>query len=405
METSEIVTGLLMAGGYINPKSVSPDDFCGEYAKIVKIIREKSDWDLADLVTGAGLSTVRAAQDAVASLNGLKEKTDWVRLLQETKVLHDVSGSLELISKKLKRGEKVDATKLIDIASKLATNKGNLVRMSDVEASQIKFIKTGYAPIDFHLGGIPEIGLVTVAAPPKTGKTSFLMALSGSFAKRYKDKNVVIFTAEMLMSEYKARAQEIDPLITRDVMDRIILCDDVMSVDDIATKAASVDNIGLLGVDFADLLIQGDVDTNAMEKIYRTLAIAAKQLHIPVILLGQLSGNYQGGIPRPHHIRWTRLAEALSWLLIMLYAPSRDYFADDMKKSGKTPELPTTPGKAYIIAWLCRGGFRVHQNPQEYPGAIQLNWMGEQAWSSKKGTWFSLAKGQSTQDDDEDDDD
>jgi hypothetical protein len=113
----------------------------------------------------------------------------------------------------------------------------------------------------------------------------------------------------------------------------------------------------------------------------------AKQLHCPIVALAQLSGNYQGGVPRPQYLRYTRLAEALAWQIIMLYNPSEDYFADDTDSD----LLPIVDGFGYAICWKVRGGFRKHKG--ESPGAISIPFKGSKGWHPKdEGRWFSLRK-------------
>ncbi|HKZ39469.1 MAG TPA: DnaB-like helicase C-terminal domain-containing protein, partial [Candidatus Hodarchaeales archaeon] len=178
----------------------------------------------------------------------------------------------------------------------------------------------------------------------------------------------------------------------------IKVCEKVLTVPEIIARAAKIENLGLIGIDFADLLVSGEVTEPAMAVIYKSLAAAAKQLNVPIILLSQFSRNYQGGIPRPYHIRYTSLAEALSWMIIALYSPTLDYFANEKRKGD--PELPIIPGKAYMIAWKCRGGFRVHGGP----GAVQLRWDGGLSWGNTEGNWFDLTKGHKNSKADEEDD-
>jgi len=176
----------------------------------------------------------------------------------------------------------------------------------------------------------------------------------------------------------------------------LFLAHSVHSAGEAAAKASTIDNLGLVGLDFADLLVSGEVNPARMEEVYRVNQNLAIDLEIPVILLAQLSRNYQGGIPRPIHIRWTAMAEALSWLLMTLYAPSRDYFVGNSDEN----LLPTDYGQAYIIPWMCRS-----RTVRELPGAIQLPWVGETGWCGKaRGKWFSLNKAERKRENDDEED-
>ena len=158
-----------------------------------------------------------------------------------------------------------------------------------------------------------------------------------------------------------------------------------------------VSNIGLVGIDFADLLIRGTVDSAQMEEVYRVCQNLAIDMRIPVVLLAQVSRNYTGGLVRPFHARWTAMAEALSWMLLTLYSPARDYFRKT--RDTDTGGLPTEYGQSYMVFWLCRS-----KTNSELPGAIQLPWVGETGWCAKsRGRWFSLNKAEQIRKEEEQD--
>jgi len=381
---TEIVAGLLIEKR-IPPSRVMPEELSRPYDDLARTMKADPTIGKSELIEKFGLSVIRTATDAVASLNGLGESVDWPEVLHKSFVQYDVGTGLESIAKKLQRGMEIDPARAVEMISRITTNKGSMLRMSDVVAGNMKLIKTGVKSIDHHIGGVPEAGLVTIAAPPKTGKTSYLAEIVASYVELHKKKVAAVFTREMVESQYKQRTLEVHPDLSDDAQSRLILCHDVSSVGEVANRAATIgEDLGIIGVDFADLLIGGIVDPAKMEEVYRVLALLANQLHVPVILLAQLSGGYRGGIPRPYHLRWTRMAEALSWTLWTLYAPARDYFAEE-----KEPLLPSVPGKSYIAAWFCRS-----KTNTELPGAIQLSWSGETGWSKNRGKWFSLEKNQ-----------
>ena len=395
-DQSEIVAGLLIEKR-ISPNRVLADELPRPYDELARAIKKNPAIDKSELIEKFGLSVVRTATDAAASLNGLGDSVDWVDLLHNSFVQYEVGTGLESVAKKLQRGMEIDIPKTVELVSRLTNNHGSFLRMSDVEAGDMRLIRTGVHSVDYHIGGIPEAGLVTIAAPPKTGKTSFMAAMIASYTEKHKNKTAIVFTREMLESQYKKRTMEVYPELSQEAQSRIVLCHDVSSVGEVASKAATVgEDLGIIGVDFADLLIGGMVDPAKMEEVYRVLALLANQLRVPVVLLAQLSGGYRGGIPRPHHLRWTRMAEALSWTLWTLYAPARDYFAEEKEKDKL---LPVVPGKSYLAAWFCRSATKI-----ELPGAIQLNWNGATGWSKNRGRWFSLEKNTKVNSDEIEDD-
>jgi hypothetical protein len=140
----------------------------------------------------------------------------------------------------------------------------------------------------------------------------------------------------------------------------------------------------MMVIDFADLIIEGETGVASMSDMYLALMMGAKKLRVPIFLLSQLSGGYKGGIPRPNHLRWTRLAEALAYMVLMVYNPSIDYFAES-----ESDMIPIVQDRAYIVAWKCRGGFRKHM--KDNPGAIQIPFRGKHGWDyTHKGSWFRL---------------
>jgi hypothetical protein len=106
-------------------------------------------------------------------------------------------------------------------------------------------------------------------------------------------------------------------------------------------------------------------------------------LKIPVVLLSQLNRNYTGGLPRPIHLRYTGLAEAVSWGIWMTYNPYTEFHACD------DSILPPLTDKGYILAWKMRGGMQRHDNK---PGAICLGWNGATGWAEdcEQTDWFLL---------------
>jgi len=247
-------------------------------------------------------------------------------------------------------------------------------------------IKTGFVAMDKHFGGIPEIGLILLAAPPKTGKSWTMANLATCFIREHKDKNVMIFTIEMIAEELKLRFSK--SKLTKEEEDRIFVDDGILTPEEIISRASTIGNLGIVMVDFADLLIQGETTESSTAHIYRTFMTGAKKLHCPILLLAQLSRKYTGGIPRPHHIRWSGLAEALAWAIFMIYNPNQDWFAEDT-----TSELlPPVKNRSYLIGWAIRGGFpEIHKD--DSPGAVSIPFKGTVGWkTTDEGRWFSLSK-------------
>ena len=392
LSNSEIAFGLIIEGR----KSLTefrPEMFHEPYDRMIKKMKH-GDWSLEELAK-INFSAMRSASEAAHSLNGLGE-ADWATILERSYIQSDISSKLKTAYSALERGKDIDVPNLVQTLSRLTTNKGDLVRMSDIEAMEMPLIKCGIRAIDFWIGGVPKAGLVTILAPRKNGKTSLIAKMVAGFVHIHKNKTAAVFTNEMLEGQFKQRTLEVAPEITSEEMSRIILAHGLANVGEVANRAATIgSDLGIVFVDFADMLIQGQVDPAKMEEVYRTLAFLANQLIIPVVLLAQPSRGYKGGLPRPHHARWTGMAEALSWLFLALYNPQQDAYAEDYD------DVKIIPGKSYIIGWFCRSATK-----NELPGAVRLKWDGPTGWESGKGIWTSLEKKpkHSASDDDEEDD-
>lgn len=383
-DSSEIVCGLILSKK-LSPNSVRPNLFFGEYSNLVKYIKS-GIVEPEELIQKCGLSVVQSALDAAKSVNGLGDR-DWIQILESSASNFQAGKLMEKFGRRLQSGDEVDWSQLTFISQKAQEgHSAAFVPLSAIKEGEIPFVQTGWPAIDHHLGGLPSVGLCVVGGNPGVGKTSWMVALAALFAKTH-DKHVGIFSIEMVLKELAMRFREVMEL-PKEAEDRIMLCDIPVSPEEAINKAAQIGNLGLICIDFADLMIRGETTESSMSHIYRTLALGAKQLNCPVVLLSQLNRNYTGGIPRPMHLRYTGLAEALAWVVLMLYNPSNDYFAEPESDEDL---LPIKDNTGYIICWKIRGGFRNHKD--DAPGAIELRFHGDRGWRTDKiGRWHSLRK-------------
>jgi len=384
-DASEVVCGLVLTKK-IAINAVRYDQFIAPYSDIIKLLK-KENVAIEDIIERIGLSPVQASLDAAKSVNGLGD-SNWVSILEKSAIAYDAGSRLEKMGRKLQQGGEVDWASITTIAHNAQNGTGGeFIALSDIEPGEIPFKLTGFVAIDEHLGGLPKVGQVLVAAASATGKSTFMVGLASCYAKLHTDENVGIFTLEMTKEEIALRFREINKL-PDEVKSRILINDGILTPEEVVSKAATIEHLGLVCVDFADLLIKGETTESAMAHIYRTFMLGSKQLGVPIVLLAQLNRGYSGGIPRPTDVRYTGLAEALSWMVLMLYNPSKDWFAEE---TSENTGLPIVEGTAYIIAWKQRGGFRKHLD--DSPGAIQLQFRGDRGWRlDSPGRWFNLNK-------------
>jgi len=380
---SEIVAGLAYTGRVSN-SSLRPEAFISPYDVLVKDIKE-GRLDKEELILKVGSLPIQTALHAQENINGLGKTADWVTILESAYATHIAGIEFERLGRDMQHGKEPDPARLAYLTRQFQSGKTDRMPLSKIEPMEMPFIESGWRVLDDHLGGFPEVGLIVVGGNPGVGKTSWMAKVASSFVKRHPDKRVGVYSLEMIFSEIALRFNEVSSL-TQDEKDRLEINEKPLTASQVIADASLIDSLGLVIVDFADLMVRGEITESSMGEIYRTLAIGAKELHCPIILLSQLNRSYRGGVPRPVHIRYTSLAEILSWMLIMLYNPTHDFYdgTEDM-------QLPVPRGDAaYIIAWKIRGGFRLH--PDDSPGAILTPFKGSKGWHSDKSKWFSLKK-------------
>lgn len=378
---SETVAGLVLAGR-VSRNSVRPELFQPPYNLLISGIKKGKEPE--EIMRDVGVDTYQTALYAEKSLNGAGDAADWVTILERSQAEYATGLELERLAKRLVQGDTIEYQQLLSTIQNLRDGKTYRTPLSKVVAQEMPFMNTGWKLFDSHVGGIPEIGLINIAGNPGSGKTTLILKLSMEFAKEHKDKIVAFYSIEMMKEEVKGRLDVMFKNTPESILDRIHIVDRPLTYSQIIADAAQVDNLGIICIDFADLVVRGESSESKFAELYRDLALAAKELGVPIILVSQLSRAYDGGIPRPYHIRYTGMAEALSWMILMTYNPSIDYFAE--KDADK---LPIDQDLGFVCVWKVRGGFRQHKN--DSPGALGVRFHGKEGWTDD-GEWYSLRK-------------
>ena len=385
LDSSEIVAGLVLLDR-LQPSIVNPADLYMEYKEIIPLKRD--GLSIEEIIIRVGLTPVTAAIRAARTINGEIEPLAWVNILEKLSIKAKVASQVMPKIEQLQRGEHVDVDEIITNLSLLNSNVRELIPLSEVEPTKVIWIKTGYRPLDFHLGGVPDSSLTILAASPGIGKTTLAIKVAIEMVKKYVKKKVAVFTLEMTNGQICKRAIEIDESLSdKEKRENILIADATMNVKQVfavASQAAARHDLSLVVVDYADLLISGEQSEATMGIIYRTLQQLAKQIETPVLLVSQLNrGTYGGGIPKVNHIRYSGMAEACAAVILLAYNPF-NILAD----FGKQDTLPIIEGLAYIIVGKSKYGYR-----RGSPGAIQVEWDGAFGWGngSKRENWFALA--------------
>ena len=234
-------------------------------------------------------------------------------------------------------------------------------RLNELAASDsaVPGLSTGITDLDNAIAGLNKSDLILLAARPGMGKSS--MALNMLLhAGKFSGKSVVYFSLEMSREQLAMRLisnesfVDLKKLITgklnEDDWGKIaaasaalnqtnILIDDnpMLSVADMNAKCRRVDNLGLVVIDYLQLMTSaggpgrgGDNRQQVVSDMSRALKIMAKELDVPVLCLSQLSrANESRADKRPmlSDLRESGAIEQDADIVMFLYRD--DYYNDD----------------------------------------------------------------------------
>ena len=214
----------------------------------------------------------------------------------------------------LRKGERNDSLEHIGTTMVKVFERLNELALSD---SAIPGLSTGLHDLDTKINGLNKSDLLLVAARPAMGKSAFALNIGINVAKKYQ-KTVAIFNLEMSREQLVMRLLanesfvELQKLATGKLSEEEwikmamaassltqtdIRIDDNPSVTvaDISAKCRRLDNLGLVIIDYLQLMQGSGYGKNSENRvtvvgdISRSLKIMAKELNVPVICLSQLS--------------------------------------------------------------------------------------------------------------------
>ena len=214
----------------------------------------------------------------------------------------------------LRKGERGDSLEHIGTILHKVFDRLTELSQSD---SMIPGLSSGLRDLDMKINGLNKSDLLLVAARPAMGKSAFALNMAMNVAKKY-NKTVAVFNLEMsreqlvirlLASEASIEMQKLSTgklseeewgklcMASAALSQSDIRIDDNPSVTvaDINAKCRRLDNLGLVVIDYLQLM-QGsgygknsDNRVTVVGEISRSLKIMAKELNVPVICLSQLS--------------------------------------------------------------------------------------------------------------------
>ena len=225
----------------------------------------------------------------------------------------------------LRKGERGDS--LEHIGTTLHKVFDRLTELSQSD-SLIPGLSTGMRDLDTKINGLNKSDLLLIAARPAMGKSAFALNIGVNVAKKYK-KTVAIFNLEMSREQLAMRLLanesfvELQKLATgklsEDEWTKLCMASAALSqtdiriddnpsvtVADINAKCRRLDNLGLVIIDYLQLMqgsgkknISGDRQQEVSE-ISRSLKALARELDVPVLALSQLSRGVESrSVKRP----------------------------------------------------------------------------------------------------------
>lgn len=369
----------------------------------IMVISELEKRGLADSVGGQRyvyrVGDTMAVQSALESyIDALKDRSARAKLI---KIVNEV--------KKEALGSSLSASEVLDRAIyNMNQLKGNdevkgLASMTEVLKSTISDIyseireeaagnkiKLGYAKLDAMLGGLGPGTLHVLAARPGMGKTALAMNIATNVAAN--QKTVVIFSLEMTNEEIGKRMMS--TAMTKSVKDIIksrkitesdkqqmdqallkmreypIYFDESVDINP-ATMKAKIQQLASSGntpklviVDYLQLIelkgLKGRSRNDEVAAISRGLKLLAKEFHIPVIALSQLSRKSDGQVPKLSELRDSGAIEQDADTVMFVHRPN--YYDDNDKAAANQAEPTVTLSggidaePAYIILAKNRHG-------------------------------------------------
>ncbi|MBP7898826.1 MAG: replicative DNA helicase [Candidatus Gracilibacteria bacterium] len=253
--------------------------------------------------------------------------------------------------------------KFVHVRDILTQTFEKISNLHDPEAKQkYRGVPTGFTDMDNLLSGFQPSDLVIMAARPSMGKTALALNLAQNAAKRGFGVGVVslemskeqlverMFCSLLQVDSWKLRTGKLtDEDFARigGVMDELnsmkIFIDDTSgsSIAELRAKARRLQmehGLDMLIVDYLQLMSMGGNNANRVQEISeisRALKHLARELHIPVVVLSQLSRAVESRpvkIPQLSDLRESGAIEQDADVVMMLYR--EDYYEEDSQRKG-----------------------------------------------------------------------
>ena len=236
------------------------------------------------------------------------------------------------------------------------------IKERQAQGAEFPGISTGLIDLDRRISGLNNSDLLILAARPGMGKTSFALNVALNVAKAV-HKTVAVFSLEMSREQLATRLLASEALVENNrlktgalretdwekiagaatILNKVdIRIDDnpMLSVADMNAKCRRLDDLGLVVIDYLQLMTSaggkgyaGENRQQVVSDISRMLKIMAKELNVPVICLSQLSrASEKRDDKRPmlSDLRESGAIEQDADIVLFLYRD--DYYNEDSEK-------------------------------------------------------------------------
>lgn len=186
------------------------------------------------------------------------------------------------------------------------------------------------------ISGLNMPGLILLAARPGMGKTFFALNMARIVAEK---KTAAVFSLEMSREQVSARLLVCAPSTEngRTHAGNIYIDDTpTLSMSDIYAKCFQLDNLGLVVIDYLQLMTWNRSGENRCQQaveISQMLKIMSKELNVPVLCLSQLSRVVEEREDKRPILSDLRESESFvseADIVLSLYQDS--YYNEDLKK-------------------------------------------------------------------------
>lgn len=248
---------------------------------------------------------------------------------------------------------------------------GTYEKISDLHdpeaAEKYKGLPTGFQAVDYLLTGLQPSDLIILAARPSMGKTAFALNMGLNIALKGKTVGVIslemskeqlverLFVSMLAVDSWKMRTGQLtqeDFMRMGQVMDQLNNCkvfiDDSpgASISELRAKARRLQmehGLDILIVDYLQLMSIGKGGTSItnrvqeISEISRSLKQLARELHVPIMALSQLSRAVEqrpDKRPQLSDLRESGAIEQDADVVMMMYRD--DYYEEDSDRPGMT---------------------------------------------------------------------